>query len=683
MEGSPEKQKYVVRSLLLISLEHIALNSGSYSERELAALPRRLRINALRMMRIVDLCAFEAAHGVCDDFDATECVWRFVGDREVHLGEPMGITIPLGDLEDMFHSVGDRRLSWNDSEWVREQAKLFGEFSKDRYLNAVASCLFSSQEMLRNAAIRALFTAATSRDSAAGGVGRARLYSEEYLLTVLQDKCRFQPSSVFIDCTDTIYSGLWDRRKASFPIVRGALRGVRQLTVSLTGPSRNTSRITPQNKHDVIQFFRFILEAVFARDRFANLRLTHVTIKGDIGTLCEALDQLCHFLAPRDFTLPVFADSPLTATYGNLEFLAVELDVHGLGSVAKVANRFHWNLGRILENQSKLRKLSLVGWGTCVDIDARGDYKRFAEGIATLFRRPNFRSLIMEMNVYCDEDGYESNFNCVLREFLSSPVAGQTFRAYCIAGIFPVPCSDFCRNRKRGGHVSRRPPMVVADKHLIVIEGDVRVWLDKFASRCLVNHSLYRNLREVGLEGVEGISDDTLVALLPLPLTSVTISSPCTDLMTSVSIEVLVNLLGLPTLEEITLYDVVCGQMLLHYNPSSPDKLAKALMRAVWKQANAGKLVRLDVSRNCLGTVKFQYLRDMFQGLFSFRQLPRTAVFLHDNNFKKEHFQMMRTAWQMNAGNRRMLQLGASSIRRETQTHTQCRKLDDIAYVIT
>ena len=685
-------RKSVVPSLLVTTLEYVASNAGSYSGRLLAALPRRLRINLLRLMRIVDLCGAEAKDGVCADFNVTDCVWRFVGEREILLEEPMDISIPLRDLEDMFHSVGDRRLSWSDGEWVLEQFKMVGEFSRDRYLNAIASCLLSSQEMLRNAAIFALFTSNLSRDDVAGRAF-ARMFSEEYLLVILLHECRFQPSAVYIDCTDMIRSGLWTRRKTSFHVVRRALRGVKQLTVSLTGPSRTTSRITIHNRVDILLLFRFVLEAVFVQDYYNDtLRITHVTIKGDIESLASAVgDHLCQFLAPQDFSLlPTFAESLLTSGYDGIEYLSFELNARGLGSNARASNRFHRNLMRIIDHQKCLRNLCLVGWCTGVPINARTQYSSFIEGVAKLFRIPTFRSLLLEMNMYRNGDGYERNLSCILREFLSSPVAGQALKAYCVNGNFPAPCSDFCRHQSEpsSAHVRRRRLLPVSsttapDKHLFVIDEDVRIWFDKFATRCLVNHSLYQNLSEVVLEGVEGISDDTLAALRPLRLKSLNISNPCTDLMASVSIEALVQAVGMPTLEELTLYDVVCGHLILHYDPNSPDKLAQALMRGLWKQAMLGKLVRLDLSRNCLGAVKFQYLRDLFQGLFAFRQLSRTTVFLHDNHFKNEHFQLMCLAWQMYAENRRLLQLGASSVRRDIQTYTECRKLDDIAYVIT
>ena len=687
-EDSSPVRKSTVQSLLISSLEFVASNASSFSDGALAALPRRLRINALRLMPVVDLCAAEAAGNVCADFDATECVWRFVGEREVYLGEPMDISIPLRDLEDMFHSVGDRRLSWNDEEWVREQDNMMGELSRDKYLNAVASCLLSSQEMLRNAAIHALYTPAVSRDDV-GGRDFARMFSEEYLLVVLLHKCRFQPSSVYIDCTDMVNSGLWTRRNGSFSIVRRTLRNVKQLTVVLTGRSRSSSRVTAQNRVDILLLFRFVLEAVFARDGTSddegNLKLTHVTLKGDIETLSNALDHVRQFLSPLVFNgRQSFTNSELVSAYSGIQFFAVELSSTGLGNNARLVNRFHQNLRQILVHQRRLRKLCLTGWSTEVQINARVEYECLIQCVAELFRRPTFRSLLVEMKLFCGANGYENNFTCVMREFLSSPISGQTLKAYCVGGYFPVPCSDFCKNRPDPPlHVIRRNHHPAADKHLVVIDGDSADWLDKFATRCLVGHSLYHNLREVTLEGLEGISDDTLVALSPLPLTAFTISSPATDLMRTVSVEALVKILGQPTLEEITLFDVVCGHMLLHYNPTSPDKLARALTRAMWKHAVAGKLVRLDISRNCLGTVKFQYLRDMFQGLFAFKQLPRTTVFLHDNHFKKEHFQLICLAWQTYAENRRLLQLGASSVRRERQIHTQCPKLEDVAYVIT
>ena len=695
MGTSGSEQKHVVRSLLVISLEYVAHYADVYG---IASLPRRLRINVLRHLRVLDLCRAEAVDGMCADFDAIYCVWSLVGERQIHLGEPMGISIPLRDLEDMFHSVGDRRLTWNDNEWVLEMSKMAGEYSKEKILNAVSSCLLSSQEMLRNAAISALFTSGvSSRDDAKTRQFPARMWSEEYLLTVLLHECLFLPSAVYIDCTDTIYSGLWTRRGTSFPILRWALRRVKQLTISLTGPCRNASRVTAVNKTDVMLLFRFILEAVFADDDNESPRVTHVTLKGDIGCLSEALDDhLCQFLVHQDSAVvPIFANSPLTFGYGGIEFFSIELNVDGLGRDAQVADRFHWNLKRIVSYQRRLKNLRLVGWCTTVPRSARAEYESFVETIAKLFWRPNFLSLLLEMSLFRSAGGYEENLSCVLREFLTSPVGGQTLKAFCVNGSSPLSFSDFCRNHHQqsdaesGAHVIRRrtnaaemlPIPSRVEKHLYVIDEDVRVWFDHFAT---LNHPICGNLVEMVLDGVDGISDDTLAALAPLRLKIFNISNTGTDLMDGVSVEALVKVFEMPTLEEITLFDVVCdGLILSSITQNPPNTLAMALMRGVWKRVAVGNLLRLDFSRNSLGTVKFRYLREMFQGLFAFRQLSRTSVFLHDNNFKKEHFELMWRTWQAGAENRRLLHLGASSVRRETQTHTQCKKLDNIAYLIT
>lgn len=674
---SGAEQEQGVRSLLVSSLEFIAFNAGRYTYRKLATLPRHLRIHVLRLMSVVEICGVEES-AMCADITLNDHVWRFVGERHIQLGEPMGIPIPLRDLEDMFHALGDRRLAWNEKEWTCEFCKDVAEFSKERYLNAITSCLFSSQDMLRNAAISVLFSPGVSfyedRKTTMNTV------SEEHLLETLFYDCHFFPSIVYIDCTDLMHTGIWMGHQMSFWIVRRALCRVKQLTVSLTGPCRVSTRVRTEDVPEVIHLFRFIIEAVFARDNQGHLGITHITVKGDVECLSKALDHLADFLTERSGAVATFMNSPLNSQYDGLKFFSVELNSEGLGNDEALMNTLHANMRQVIMHQSVLCKLCIVGWCTSIPIGAQSEYERLLQCVSKLFRNPIFKELLLETHLYCNCDGHEINMKGILKEFLSSPIEKQAFKAYCIIGNPPDKCSDFCRQSFTSACVSYAP---VKHKHLCIIEESMTLWFDKFLTNCLLDHSAYQNLSEIVLEGVEDISDDILIGIKPLRLKSFKISSPCEDIMASISIEALVQIFTMPCLEALVLYDVVYGDVLNEINPKSPSRLIQAIVHGLWKQVAIGKLVRLDLSRNCLGTGKFDYLREMFQALFALPQLSSTSVFIHDNYFKREHFELMCMAWQLSAQNQRLLQLGASSIKRETQIHLRCKKLNDVAYVIT
>lgn len=660
-----------VRSLRLLSLEYVACNAGRYSNHRLATLPRNLRIHLMRLMSIVDICGVEHSP-VCADVDLSLYVWRVVAERIIHLGQPLNTPIPLRDMEDMFHAVGGTSVTWRDKEWILEHQQTLAEFSKERFLNTLTWCLFSNR-MLRNAAIATLFFPPLPH------YGKPSLNntSEEQLLESIFHECHFFPSAIYIDCTEMLHSGIWERRQTSFSSIRKVLCRVKQLTISLSGPSRVSSVMT-QHRLDISHLFRFIIEAVFVRDDIGRLEITHIFLKGDVAGVTNAVEHLVYFLTQRCDGVSNFTSSSLHCQYSGLRSLSIELNSDGLGNDVALINSLHSNLRQIIAHQKALHKLCMLGWSTSLPLSAQSEYEQLLKCVAELYDKPSFKSLTLQMHLYHNCYGHEVNLRRILNAFMSSPIREQVFKGYNISGSGP---NVFWR--QVFGITTPVFHNQVTHKRLYQIEDSVNLWFNTFLTQCLIEHSSYQNLTELILDGVEDISDDTLIGIKQLRLHVLRIKSPPLDLMTGISIHALEQIFTIPSLKSLSLDDVVYGDLVSNVNLNSVNRFIQAVARGLRKQGIVHKLVELDLGKNCLGSGRGEYVREMFQALFSLPQISSVVAFFHNNSLKRDHFELMCMAWQLCAENKKMLQLGVSDVRRETQIYMTCKNLKDIAYVIT
>ena len=616
-----ESESREVPSLQVCSLCFIARHIQEFPVWHLASLPKRLRIDVLRLLPVVDICRLEEGP-VCADIAMEFEVWDDVCG--IRLSSAPGFV--RYELEQLESAGVSEPFSWEELE---------DNSLKAHYLDIVTGCLFASNSTRRSKPV-AYCLLCDSPELHSSGL-TADSFSDVEMLHILMEQCHFFPSLVNVTVGSLLSSTLWLNRTETFTVLAAFFSCLSRLSISVEPRWREDSIDSVAKFCEV---FRFVLEAVFL-ETGRQPALTHLVVKLGDGVMIPALDHLADFVSSRTGGLAKYACSPLVTGYSELTFLSVELN----GDDENMSEP-HTNVRLIVEQQSALSALHLSGLAGDEDVVCP-EYDQLMQSISILFRRPQFVKLELSGGLYHSSGEHTIAFKRLMHEFLSAPVKGQEL-LLSIYGVSLSNCSSFPKCS-----VANLAPDVVGSKHLHIEGVEAEQWVNPYFEQCLV-HFPFQTLGAITLQEVEYLNDEALATIASLNLHTLTVID--TELMLDVSVEAVAHLFSMPHLTTLTLAGVaVMGTNSANFaSPNVWTLFVEAVTSGLKKQASIALINNLDLSGNHLTWVASDCLEAMCDALFSLPQLSAMTLELQDNYFTAAQLNLLCKSWSKKAGGHRL-----------------------------
>ena len=619
-----ESESREVPSLQVNSLCFIARHIQEFPVWHLASLPKRLRIDVLRFLPVVDICRLEEGP-VCGDIDMELEVWDTVCNVRLSCA-PTPVLKELGQLE----SAGvSEPFSWEEDNSLKAQ-----------YLNIVTGCLFASNSTRQSKPV-AYCLLCDSPESHSSGL-TADSFSDVEMLHILMEQCHFFPSLVNVTVGSLLSSTLWLNRTETFPVLAAFFSCLSRLSISVEPRWREDSDSVAK----YYEVFRFVLKAVFL-ETGRQPALTHLVVKLGDGVMIPALDHLADFVSSRTGGLAKYACSPLVTGYSELTFLFVELngDDENIGTLSEP----HTNVRLIVEQQSALSSFHLDLGGWYLDGNAVcPEYDQLMRSISILFRCPQFVKLELSGGLYHSSGDHTIAFKWLMNEFLSSPVKGQELVLSVCVSL--SDCISFCEH---SDSIANFAPDVVGSKHFHIqsVEDACR-WVNPYFQQCLV-HFPFQTLGAITLQEVDCLNDEALATIASLNLHTLNVID--TELMLDVSVEAVAHLFSMPHLTTLTLAGVAIMGTENFATPNVWALFAEAVTSGLKKQAPIAQIDHLNLSGNFLGAwLGLDSLEALFDGLFSLPQLSSMILKLEDNFFSAVQLTLLCKSWGKKARGHRL-----------------------------